>query len=74
MTIDVDPDAGEIFVKDDAGNERPVKSIVASRRLEISCPPTEIYLRNPSFPGEPSLPDEFAAGARQGWPGKTRRA
>lgn len=28
ITIEVDPDAGEITVKDDAGNERPVKSIV----------------------------------------------
>ena len=28
IVIDVDPDAGEITVRDDAGNERQVKSIV----------------------------------------------
>ncbi len=28
ITIEVDPDAGEITVRDDAGNERPVKSVV----------------------------------------------
>lgn len=28
IKIEVDPDAGEITIRDDAGNERPVKSVV----------------------------------------------